>query len=315
MGKIRTSEAPVNIMVMGSTGAGKTSFINLASGSELRTSSGLESCTEQIQLASPFTLDGHSVTLVDTPGFDDTTKSDSEILTIITDYVLSEYDKGNRFTGVIYLHRITDNRLGGAALRNFRFFCQLCGNDALPNSALVTNMWNSISLEIAEARESELKQKDIFFKPALDAGAKLLRHDGTVESAHAILRQLITNPPCTLLLQREIIEERKHISETAAGVALLGELALAEQKFREQMRELLKEIDEAIKQNDEADRLELEENRRRLEAQHARREEAERTIKEAPMYKRPTIWRKLRDIISSILCIPGRRGLTQTSIV
>ena len=43
----------------------------------------LESCTAEVQLADKFTLNGRSVTLIDTPGFDDTTKSDTEILKMI----------------------------------------------------------------------------------------------------------------------------------------------------------------------------------------------------------------------------------------
>ena len=44
---------------------------------------GLESCTADVQLADKFTLDGRAVTLIDTPGFDDTSKSDTEILKMI----------------------------------------------------------------------------------------------------------------------------------------------------------------------------------------------------------------------------------------
>ena len=43
----------------------------------------LESCTAEVQVADEFTLDGKMVTLIDTPGFDDTSKSDTEILKMI----------------------------------------------------------------------------------------------------------------------------------------------------------------------------------------------------------------------------------------
>ena len=87
---------------MGATGSGKTTvsgvhpvmtttnslnkclqFINFASGSSLRVGTGLDSCTAEVQLANKFTLDGREVTLIDTPGFDDTSKSDTEILKMI----------------------------------------------------------------------------------------------------------------------------------------------------------------------------------------------------------------------------------------
>ena len=47
----------------------------------------LESCTAEVQAANEFTLDGGVVALIDTPGFDDTTKSDTEILKIITAFL------------------------------------------------------------------------------------------------------------------------------------------------------------------------------------------------------------------------------------
>ena len=90
---------------MGATGSGKSTvstvflaitfrsssdrlqFINLASGSSLRVGMGLESCTAEVKLADKFTLDGRSVTLIDTPGFDDTTKSDSDILEMIAAFL------------------------------------------------------------------------------------------------------------------------------------------------------------------------------------------------------------------------------------
>lgn len=58
-------------------------FINLVSGSNLGIGHGLESCTARVQTADPFILDGRSVTLIDTPGFDDTNKSDVDILKMI----------------------------------------------------------------------------------------------------------------------------------------------------------------------------------------------------------------------------------------
>ena len=66
---------------------GSPQFINLVSGSKLRIGVGLESCTAEVQLANEFTLGGRTVTLIDTPGFDDTTKSDTEILKMIAGYL------------------------------------------------------------------------------------------------------------------------------------------------------------------------------------------------------------------------------------
>lgn len=48
---------------------------------------GLRSCTSDVAVAGPFNLDGRSVTLIDTPGFNDTTRSDVDILCAIGEYL------------------------------------------------------------------------------------------------------------------------------------------------------------------------------------------------------------------------------------
>lgn len=62
-------------------------FINLISESHLVVSDALKSCTSDVQTGDPFELDGQSVVLVDTPGFDDTTISDTDILRKIAVYL------------------------------------------------------------------------------------------------------------------------------------------------------------------------------------------------------------------------------------
>ena len=51
----------------------------------------LESSTAAVELADEFVLDGTTVTLVDTPGFDDTSKSDADILKIISAFLATTY--------------------------------------------------------------------------------------------------------------------------------------------------------------------------------------------------------------------------------
>lgn len=56
----------------------------------------MQSCTDQIQLSNRFQVKEKNgekqrwVVLVDSPGFDDTEKSDSEILKILCEYLASE---------------------------------------------------------------------------------------------------------------------------------------------------------------------------------------------------------------------------------
>ena len=64
-----------------------TQFVNLVSGSNLATSDELESCTNAVQPGKPFDLDGRRVVLIDTPGFDDTVRSDVDVLNMIAAFL------------------------------------------------------------------------------------------------------------------------------------------------------------------------------------------------------------------------------------
>jgi len=64
-----------------------TQFVNLASGSNLNVGDELESCTNAVQSGRPFDLGGRRVVLVDTPGFDDTVRSDVDVLNMIAAFL------------------------------------------------------------------------------------------------------------------------------------------------------------------------------------------------------------------------------------
>ena len=48
---------------------------------------GLESCTTEVKFANEFTLDGRKVVLIDTPGFDDTSRNDMDVLKMIATFL------------------------------------------------------------------------------------------------------------------------------------------------------------------------------------------------------------------------------------
>jgi len=54
--------------------------VNTASKSRLKVGEDLGSCTSEIQESREFILDGRRVVLIDIPGFDDTHKSDTDVL-------------------------------------------------------------------------------------------------------------------------------------------------------------------------------------------------------------------------------------------
>lgn len=244
---------------MGATGSGKSTFINCASGSDLPVGKGLESCTVDVRTSKPFLLNGKIVTLIDTPGFDDTTRSDTDILSSIAAYLSNTYEHGAKLAGVIYMHRISDFRMGGTSKRNFRIFRELCGDNTLKNVIIVTNMWGNVDQKLGEAREKELTTNDKFFKPVLEKGARMMRHHGTQASAHTILRYLVNSQAATLAIQHELVNERRDLAHTAAGAELARALKDQANRHDEELKKLRSEMEAAMRSKDEETRQELQE--------------------------------------------------------
>jgi len=256
---------PIRIAILGTTGAGKSSFINIASGSDLVVGNKLESCTSEVAVSNEFTVDGRQVFLIDTPGFDDTTKSDTEILKRIAAYLEVTYAKGSKLAGILYVHRISDIRFTGASTRNLRMFKQLCGDSAMKNVILVTNMWGMGNKEVEEERENELF--GTHFKPALDKGAQTARHSNTAQSAHDIIRRIVKNDPTPLLIQKELVDEGKSIENTSAGETVNEELNKALARHKADVEALQEEMRQAIAEKDEEMAREMKEEAEKVKKQ------------------------------------------------
>ena len=59
----------------------------MASGSSLRVGTGQELCTTEIQLSNELVVDGQKVVLIDTPGTNDVTWSDADVLEMIAAFL------------------------------------------------------------------------------------------------------------------------------------------------------------------------------------------------------------------------------------
>jgi predicted GTPase len=128
------------IAVMGATGAGKSTWISKTSRTNAKIGHDLSSCRSAIDISEVqgndfrittgtdsvqsyrFSDGQRNFVLVDTPGLDDTTMSDSNVVNRILDWLETEYRKGTKLNAILYLHRITDPRMQGSALRNLRMF-------------------------------------------------------------------------------------------------------------------------------------------------------------------------------------------------
>jgi len=136
-------------------------------------------------------------------------------------------------------------------------------------------MWGEVPHGVGEARERELASK--FLKPALDKGARMVRHHNTEQSAHDVIRHIVNNHPVVLQIQRELVDERKDVANTAAGVAINVDLAEEARRHEADMRRAQEERARAMREQGEAIRQRIaEETRRRNEEMRRVREEQER---------------------------------------
>ncbi|KAG9080872.1 hypothetical protein FRC06_006047 [Ceratobasidium sp. 370] len=265
------------IVLFGATGAGKTSFANTASGGDcLTVGHGVKSCTEEVEKTEVFMIDGRPVVLVDCPGFDDTILSDAEILKRIAEFLASIYSNKTNITGLLYLHRITDIRFGGAGRRNFRMFRKMCGTDSLKNVVVVTSMWSQPPTEKELAREAELRDGDDFFQDILSEGAQMVRHsEPTRESAYNVIRCVLSKGTVVPDLSRQIVDQGIKLEDTDAGHALREELAEVARKQQEELKRLEAERIEAARQEEER---RIQELARQEEQARARQQELERRL-------------------------------------
>ncbi|KAF8873367.1 hypothetical protein CPB84DRAFT_1690820, partial [Gymnopilus junonius] len=195
-------------------------FIQLLSGNDtVKIGDDLESETSEIQIINFVDASSEcNVTIVDTPGFDDSRSgvTDTDILKKITDFLLNQYDAQKKLNGLIFVQRISDPRFGGQSGRNLKMFRNLCGTNNYKNVVVLTTFWDRVDEEEGVKRESQLQSN--FFKDLVAGGATFMRHDRTSpSSAYDVLQQIIPMPSTTVKIVQEIREEGKALEDTAAG--------------------------------------------------------------------------------------------------
>jgi hypothetical protein len=151
------------------------------------------------------------------------------------------YKRNIKLSGLLYFHRISDNRMAGTPLKNLRMFRELCGHNALRNIILTTTMWLDVEEELGSLREKELAKK--YWNGMINEGSKVFRFLNTSESAWTILDNFLqpAHERRAVQLQKEMVDLERQLSETKAGKKLYSELEVIVKKQQTTLQKIREE--------------------------------------------------------------------------
>lgn len=214
---------------------------------------------------------GHTIRLVDTPGFDDSRSDldDSHILKEIASWLVIAYSQTPPLllSGIIYLHPINEagGRMRGSARNNLKMFQAMCGNEPLSSVVLATTMWGKIDEAKGQKTQEQLSEQ--YWNTMIDAGSKVIRHDDTKESALRIIDHIISRKTQVgLKMQKQLVEGDLTVEDTDAGQELKSKVTQERAKTDEKLRDVKEDLEQALAESDNASANELLDEQRKFES-------------------------------------------------
>jgi hypothetical protein len=197
--------------------------------------------------------------LIDTPGFDDTNRSDADILLIIANFLSATEQSGMQLAGVIFLQPVTATRMQGSEKKRTRLIENILGKDDFPHLILATTQWSQLSnKKDGEARVKERRSKEEFWGYMISHGAEVVKHDDTKASARKIVGKILDKykEPVQLQMQRELVQHNSKVALTSAGKAaeaaldestleLKSKMKIVDEKDREEIDDIQENLDKA----------------------------------------------------------------------
>ncbi|RXW13862.1 hypothetical protein EST38_g11994 [Candolleomyces aberdarensis] len=177
---------------------------------------------------------GKRFVLVDTPGFDNVSLSDTEVLRRLAVWLASAYNAGMKVGGIVYMYPIYPGRITWNDCANIKVFQKICGVGGLSKVTLATTRWSSCRLQSGESREQEIWRS--FWDGRTDAPAQstMARLEDSRQSAWAIMESIfktMKGDGVVLALQRQLVDKGRIFQQTDAA-----------QELRAKILRLLKDI-------------------------------------------------------------------------
>ncbi|KAH8747508.1 hypothetical protein BGZ57DRAFT_807112, partial [Hyaloscypha finlandica] len=260
---------------MGVTGAGKSSFISTCSGKSVKIGHNLHSCTADVEDVDFMYNKNLRVHLIDTPGFDDTNRSDVQVLQDLAHWLSGSFKYGIRLSGVVFLHRISDPRMASSARRNLLMFKKLCGEKAYQSVILGTTHWSNVSPQDGTRRERELIETDEYWGLMCKKGSRVFRYANTRESALSLIGYILKqHMTVTLDIQDEMVNKGHDIDETSAAHELNAEIIQTLKEVDKRKEAEFRAFKEQMKKERDQERQRYDAERQKHMAKVAQQEKA-----------------------------------------
>jgi hypothetical protein len=221
-------------------------------------------------LAVRFRHQGKNVTLIDTPGFDDSFTSDADILKVIAEYMGEIYSQGQLLNGLIFLQPINGNKAGGNERKRTRLFKKVLGENAYCRVIIGTTMWGNLLNDAKGVQQQEDRIKNMaIWGDMVKHGACVVRHEDTVESAMNIVEMVMDFPPVALQLQQELEKSGGNLAATSAGRQLDEDLGEVVQKLSAELEALRKDRDASREEREQLQSQLIQLREQRYSVRHA----------------------------------------------
>lgn len=240
----------IRLAVFGMTGAGKTSFVNHATGVTFEVSDSGDSCelhyncmfpgsrfiysvltatqgTRTIQQAET-TIGDQRYILYDIPGYNDSNNEDGDLFVSMGRWLAVAHRNGCLLNGVVLMQCITDVRVADTEQARNKLFEKTVGPSMFKQVAIVSTMWNQVNPEFGLKNENNrLRGENAVWRKLIDGGATVLRYKHDEDSAKAVLRHFSVPgrfAPKTVQLQDELKKYRGRLPKTQAAIQLQANL-------------------------------------------------------------------------------------------
>lgn len=196
--------------------------------------------------------------LIDTPGFDDSSRLDVEVLQEIVFWLTQAYDNGFFLDGLLYLHNINAPRFEGPHKRSFDIFKALSGEQNYKCVYLASTFWDEAKSrsdsDFAKAVERHDQLEDEIWEPLITGGAQMRpvpEKDDLDEASYAWADQMLEyfvqkSTKHILQIQSEMRAPSAKLDATTAGQKA-GDLWRLDASRKSQIPRLDKTKEELVK--------------------------------------------------------------------